>query len=145
MKKARRILVGLKEKDHAVELTDLACRIGARGASLVLVHVIELPAATPLDAAVPDLEARGRKILAAAARVARRSRMKVATELLRARSAGQALVEECREKKIELAVVGFHRPKTLEELLFGTTHKFLARNAPCHMLMSIPAGSRKPR
>lgn len=138
MKRAKRILVGYKEKEQAVELTDLACRVGARGASLTLAHIIELPAATPLDAAVPELEAAGKKILAAAARVARRSRMKVTTVLLRARSAGQALVDECKERKIELAVVGYHRKKTIEELLLGTTHQYLARHAPCNILMSIP-------
>lgn len=138
MKKAKRMLVGIKERSQAVELTDLACRVGARGASLTLVHVIELPAATPLDAAVPELEAAGKKILAAAARVARRSRMKVETLLLRARSAGQALVDECKERRIELAVVGYHRNRTLGELLLGTTHQYLAKHAPCQLLMSIP-------
>jgi hypothetical protein len=34
MRKAKRILVGLKTLDNAVELTDLACRLGARGASV---------------------------------------------------------------------------------------------------------------
>ena len=59
MKKPKRILVGLKTIDQAVELTDLACRAGAHNASLLLVHVIELPDATPLDAEVPDLDATG--------------------------------------------------------------------------------------
>ena len=31
MKRAKRILVGLKNLAHAVELTDTACRLGARG------------------------------------------------------------------------------------------------------------------
>jgi len=75
MKKAKRILVGLKSLDNAVELTDLACRLGAREASLLLVHVIEVPDNTPLDAEVPNLEAEARKILRTSERVARRSRV----------------------------------------------------------------------
>lgn len=138
MKPAKRILIGYKDKEQAVELTGLACRLGARGASLTLAHIIELPDVTPLDAPVPELEAAGKKILAAAARVARRNRMKVTTVILRARSAGQALVDECRARKIELAVVGYHRKKTIGELLLGTTHQYLARHAPCRILMSIP-------
>ena len=43
MRKPKRVLVGLKTLENAVELTTLACRLGSRGASLVLVHVIELP------------------------------------------------------------------------------------------------------
>ena len=56
MKKPKRILVGLKTFENTVELTALACRLSSRGASLVLVHVIELPDNTALDAEVPDLE-----------------------------------------------------------------------------------------
>lgn len=88
MKKARRILVGLKTLEHAVALTDLACRLGARNASLFLVHVIELPDPTPLDAEVPDLDQMAKKILHAAERVARRSEMKIAAQVLRAHDAG---------------------------------------------------------
>jgi hypothetical protein len=76
MKKARRILIGLKTFGHAVELTNIACRVGAPGALLMLAHVIELPDPTPLDADVPDMEAEARRILRASERVARRSNMK---------------------------------------------------------------------
>ena len=138
MKKAKRILVGLKDAAHAVELTDLACRVGARGARLLLVHVIELPDITPLEADVPDLEAQGQKILRAAARVARRSRMKATTRIVRAHSAGGALLDDLKQEKIELAVLGYHHGRTLGEVLLGTTAKHLATHAPCHVLMSIP-------
>jgi nucleotide-binding universal stress UspA family protein len=138
MKKAARILVGLKTNEHAIPLTDLACRIGARGAHLLLVHVIELPDTTPLDAEVPDLEKRAQQILRAGERVARRSRMKVNTLILRARSAGRALLDEMKERKIELAVLGSHHGRSLGELFLGTTHQFLVRHAPCQVLLSIP-------
>ena len=138
MKKAKRILVGLKDYEHAVELTDLACRVGARGASLLLVHVIELPDITPLTAELPELEATARKILRAAQRVARRSRMKATTLVLRAHSAGAALLDELKTKKMELAVVGYHHGRTLGEILLGTTAKHLVTHAPCHVLVSVP-------
>lgn len=138
MKKAKRILVGLKDLEHAVELTDLACRVGARGASLLLVHVIELPDITPLDAEVPDLEATGRRILRTAERVARRSRLKATTLVLRAHSAGAALLDELKTKRMDLAVLGYHHGRTLGEILLGTTAKHIAAHAPCHVLMSVP-------
>jgi len=137
MKAFKRILVGLKEKDHAAELAELACRLAARGARLWLVHVVDLPAATPLDAEVPGLDAQTKAIVGAAARVVRRHRLKPSPLVLRARFAGQALVEELKEKRIELAVVGYHRKRTLEEILLGTTHQYLARHAPCRLLVSI--------
>src|SRR5207244_13164507 len=76
MMKTKRILVGLKTLENAVELTTLASRLGSRGASLILVHVIELPDNTALDAEVPDLEAAAQKILRAGESVARSRHMK---------------------------------------------------------------------
>src|SRR5574337_988253 len=138
MRKAKRILVGLKDLEHAVELADLACRIGARGASLLLEHVIELPDPTPLDADVPELEAAAQKILRAGARVARRSRMKARTRVVRAHSAGAALLDQLKEEKIDLAVLGYHHGRSLGEIILGTTAKHVAYHAPCHVLLSIP-------
>lgn len=138
MKRAKRILIGLKTLDHAVELTDLACRLGARGASLLLVHIIELPDPTPLDAEVRDLDAMAKKILRAAARIADRSGMKVSTLVLRAHDAGPALAAEMKEKKADLAVIGYHHRQSLAEFLLGTTAQHLAKHAPCHLVVDIP-------
>lgn len=140
MRRAKRILIGLKTLDHAVELTDFACRLGAHGASLLLVHIIELPDPTPLDAEVPDLDALAKKILRTAARVAGRSGMKVSSLVLRAHDAGPALIEEMKGKKVELAVIGHHHRPTLGEILLGTTAQHLAKHAPCHLLIDISPG-----
>ena len=139
MKKAKRILVGLKNHEEAVPLTDFACRVGAHGAWLFLVHVIELPDITPLDADVPVLEAEAEKTIRAARRLAKRSGMNVSAQIVRAHSAGQALLAELKENRIDLLVLGSHRRKTLGEVLLGTTHDFLARRATCEVLLHIPA------
>lgn len=138
MKRAKRILVGLKTLDHANELTDLACRLAAKGASLLLVHVIELPDPTPLDAEVPDLDAMANKIVGRAKRVAQRSGMKVATLIIRAHNAAPALLDEMKQKGIELAVLGYHHRRTIGEIILGTTAQHLAKTAPCHVLLNIP-------
>lgn len=138
MKKAKRILVGLKNLQEAVPLTDLACRFGAHGAWLFLVHVIELPDITPLTADVPHLEMEAEKIMKAAKRVARNSRMNVNAQIVRAHSAGEALLEEAKENRIDLLVLGSHRRRTLGEVFFGTTHDFLARRAKCEVLLHLP-------
>jgi nucleotide-binding universal stress UspA family protein len=142
MKKASRILVGLKTLEHAVELTDLACRAGAHKGSLLLVHVIELPDVTPLEAGIPVLETQAQKILRVAERVAKRSRMKVQKEVLRAHWAGTALVETMKSEKIDLAVLGYHHGRSFGEFLLGTTAQYVAKHAPCQVLLNIP---KRPR
>ena len=138
MKRAKRILVGLKTLDSTDGLVELACRLGARGASLRLVHVIELPEITPLDAEVPDLDAAAARIIAKGKRVARRSKVKASTLVLRARDTASALLDEMKQQKIELAVLGYHHRHTLGEIILGTTARHLAQKAPCHIVLSIP-------
>ena len=138
MKKPRRLLVGLKTLDHAVTLADLACRTAARNATVFLVHIIELPDTTPLDAEIPDLENTGRKILRAAERVVRRSGLKAETLMFRARQADEALLDEINTRKVELGIFGYHHRRSLTELLLGTVAQHIARHAPCHILLEIP-------
>ena len=138
MRKPKRILVALKTLENAVELTALACRLSSQGASLVLTHVIELPDNTALDAEVPDMEAAAQKILRAGERVARSSHLKAKTRVLRAHSASYALLDELKEQKSDIAILGYHHRRTLGEVVFGTTAKHLATHSPCHVVLSIP-------
>ncbi len=138
MKKPKRILIGLRTEDHAVELADLACRTAARNATVFLVHVIELPDTTPLDAEVPDMEKAAQDILRISARVIRRCGLKVEPVILRAHRADEALLDELKSRNIELGVFGYHHQRTLSELLLGTVAQHLTKHAPCHLLMAIP-------
>lgn len=138
MRKAKRILVGLKTLEHAVELTDLACRVAAPEATLFLAHVIELPDPTPLDAEVPEMEREAGRILRAAERVAKRTPVKIVRQVFRAHDAGDALLEEMRQKRVDLAVLGYHHRRTLGEMFLGTAAQHISRHAPCRILLVIP-------
>ena len=138
MRKATRVLVGLKTLEHAAELTEVACRLSASNASLRLVHVIELPDVTPLDADVPDLEILAGKVLRTAERVVRRYGLKHTSSVFRAHSAGEALLTEMTEKKTDLAVFGHHHKRTFGEILLGTSAQYLSNHAPCHVIFVVP-------
>jgi nucleotide-binding universal stress UspA family protein len=114
-------------------------------AELVALHVVEVPAATPLDAQDEIIDHAGQEILAAAMRVAQRSSTKLSTELLRAREAGEAITGEAKDRGAELLIVGHHggHPSTLGELLLGSTAQYVAHHAPCRVLIQIPPP--KPR
>lgn len=143
MKKPKRILVGVKDINSTLELGDAACRLAAPGASVLFIHVLELPDATPIEAEVPELEAPALRALRAGERLAIRAGLKPSTLILHARSAGDALVEQMTQKKIDLAVLGYHHKRTLGERLLGTTASHVMKRAPCRVLLSIPP--RKPR
>ena len=138
MKRPKRILVGLKTLDSADGLVDLACALAGRGASLRLVHVIELPDVTPLNAEVPELDAAAARIIAKGKGAARRGKMKANAFVFRAHDAGSALLDEMTQNNIQLAVLGYHHRHTLGEIILGTTARHLAHRASCHIVLSIP-------
>lgn len=139
MQNTKKVLVGLKEAAHAAALMHLACRVAAtKTAQITAIHVIELPEPTPLDAEVPELARAAATILQAAQKVARKHRRAIKTKILRAHAAGPALVDEIKGGKFDLAVIGYHHGRTLGELLLGSTSQYIARKAPCEMLVHIP-------
>jgi nucleotide-binding universal stress UspA family protein len=139
-KPPKKILVGLKDASGLEELLGLAHHVAPPGkVQIVVLHVEEVPPATPLDAEDEALAAPGRAVEQAVKRLAKKyPRRKITVRLLRARHAGAALVDELKAGKFELAVIGYHHKRSLAELILGTTAKYLAEHAPCRLLMSVP-------
>lgn len=136
----RKILVSLKQASDAEELIGLATHVCAPGRTqIVVLHVVEIPAATPLNAEDEVLDQPARVVEQAVKRLARKHRgRKLSVRILRARHAGKAVVDELTEGKFDLAVIGYHHKRSLSELLLGTTAQYLAQHAPCRLLMNVP-------
>ena len=63
--------------------------------------------------------------------------VRAATRLIRARSAGPAIVEEARGRNAELIVVGAPRRAVAgRRRLFGGTVDYVLREAPCRVLIA---------
>ena len=43
-------------------------------------------------------------------------------------------MDELKEEKFDLAVIGYHHKRSLSDLLLGTTAQYLAELAPCRLL-----------
>jgi nucleotide-binding universal stress UspA family protein len=84
------------------------------------------------------MQASAEKILNAAEAAARQCGLKARGEILRARSAADALLDEMKEHGVELAIIGHHHRSRMVESLIGTTSSRLAERAPCRVLISIP-------
>ena len=136
-----KVMVALRDLASVENLMTLAIHLwkGMNG-ELVALHVVEVPAATPLEVDDEILDHPGKEILAAATRVAKRFSVKLSTELLRAREAGEAIVGEAKDRGAELLIVG-HRgshSSVLGELLLGSTAQYVAHHRPCRVIIQIP-------
>ena len=141
-----KLMVALRDRGSVESLVTLAIQLAkSMDAEMVALHVVEVPAATPLEAGEEFLDHPGKEILAAARQVAKRFSTKLSTGLVHAREAGEAIVNEAKYRGVELLIVG-HRgahASALSKLLLGSTAQYVAHHAPCRVIIHIPPP--KPR
>jgi len=139
-----RVLVpvsGGKADSHALKIVSRL--IAPKEASVTAVFVIEVAQSLPLDAELPDEIARGEQALEIAGNAARTYCESKAdffsTDLLQARAAGPAIVDEAIERHCDLIVMtssctSQHGVKGVSE-----TVKYVLKNAPCEvMVLNVP-------
>jgi nucleotide-binding universal stress UspA family protein len=138
----RRILVPLGDADGAVRATAVACRLASdRGASLIAVAVVEVPAELPLDAQMTDEEELAMELLRLARAEADRYGVTNDMRLVRGRQAGESIVEEARSAEADLIVLvaerrsrtGRHGP------VFPADVVAVLKHAPCRVLVTALA------
>jgi APA family basic amino acid/polyamine antiporter len=134
----RTIVVPVKRTGESEEALVAAARLAAqRGATVVVLHVIEVPLALPLDARLPEEQDVAESLLDDAQAFVESYGVRAVTRLLRARKAGPAIVEEVRRRNAELVLLGAPRQEMAgRRALFGRTVDHVLREAPCRVLVA---------
>ncbi len=105
-----------------------------------VVHVIEVKRTLPLDAEMIDEAQRGEEILSEAERLAEEFEFQIEGELLQAREAGHAIVDEALERRVETIVLGTEYKRPLGEFQMGRTTQYVLKHAPCQVwVFRMPA------
>ncbi len=135
-----KVMVALRDAESVRSLVTLACGM-AKGmnADLIALHVVEIPMSTPLDADDEIIDRSGKQILSLARVAASGCFSKsILTRLVRARQAGEAIVDEAKEQGIDLLIMGYYQPHRIGEVLLGSVVQHVARHAPCRVMVQIP-------
>jgi APA family basic amino acid/polyamine antiporter len=136
----RSILVPVKPGRASEEAIDLGCRLATdRGASIAAVSVVVVPLELPLDSRLDEEEARADEALDAAAAIAELYGVDLTERLVRARSAGRAIVDEAARRQSEIIVMGAPRAERRGAAL-SVTVDFVLKHAPCRVM--VAAGRR---
>jgi APA family basic amino acid/polyamine antiporter len=131
--------------------------IDAEGATIEALWIFEVPLALPLDARLPDAQLkRAREALARAKAVGEEYEgVEVATATVRARRAGQAIVDEARRRGVEAIVLAAEEPSRIRggallgggggplDNFVGDVTKYVVRKAPCRVILTAPAAEAK--
>ncbi|HEY8582379.1 MAG TPA: amino acid permease, partial [Capillimicrobium sp.] len=128
-----------------------------RGATIEALWVFEVPMALPIDARLPDEQLkRARAALARAKAVGEEYEgVEVATATVRARRAGQAIVEEARRRGVEAIVMAAEEPTRIRggallggragprDNFLGEVTKYVVTKAPCPVILTAPPAARR--
>src|SRR3954468_14896796 len=132
----RSILVPVKPGRESEEAIDFACRLAAeRRSSIAAVSVVVVPLELPLDAELPEAEAAANEALDSAVAIGELYGVDVVGRLLRARSAGRAIVREAERRQTEIIVLGAPRADRPQRAIFSETVDFILKNAPCRVMV----------
>ena len=127
-------------------------------ARLAIVHVIEVPLALPLDAALPgEREDEALRTVERAREVGDEyAGVRVTGEVLRAREVGAGIVEAARRRGVEAIVVGAEPPSRIrggailggigaaKPAEIGAVTEYVLKKAPCQVLLTAPPETPEP-
>jgi len=132
--KLKTILVPVDGSEASMEAVALACSLGKRNKGKVyVVHVIEVKRSLPLDADLSVEAAEGEEILSRAEKVADDQDFDVQGELLQAREAGHAVVDEAAERRADVIIIGLEAERPFGGFQLGRLPQYALKNAPCHV------------
>jgi APA family basic amino acid/polyamine antiporter len=128
------------------------------GATIEALWVFEVPMALPLDARLPEAQLqRAREALRRAKLVGEEYEgVEVATATVRARRAGQAIVDEARRRGVEAVVLAAEPPSKIRggallggrggpmDNFVGDVTKYVVAKAPCQVILTAPPASDSP-
>jgi nucleotide-binding universal stress UspA family protein len=154
----RNILVPVDGSDASMEAVFMACTTAKRNKGKVyVVYVIEVHRSLPLDVDLKPEAIKGEEVLNRAEQRAEEVDFQVEGELLQARDAGHAIVDEAIERAVDGVIlgVGYKRPLTEGaglawppggkpaplpgEFRLGKVTQYVLENAPCEVwLIRLP-------
>lgn len=132
----RSILVPVAGTEADVEAMKLACRLARKDKGKIwAVYVITIKRALPLEAEIESEMRTAEEILDHIERVAEEEDYEVDTDVLQAREAGPAIIDEAAERKVDLIIIGFKQKRRFGQFSLGSVAPYVLKNAPCPVLL----------
>src|SRR4051812_34838338 len=130
------ILVPVKPGRESEEAIDFAARLAAeRRASIAALAVVVVPLELSLDSEATEELRRADEALDAAVAIGELYGVNVTERLVRARSAGRAIVDEAVRRNSEIIVMGAPRAEQRGGV-FSDTVDFVLKHAPCRVMVA---------
>ena len=132
----QKILVPVSGSEADDEAMRLACRLAKpRKAKVYSVYVVEIKRSLPLNAEIAPEIQKAEAILDHIESVAEEQDYQVDTDILQAREVGPAIVDEAKERGIDLILMGVKYKRRFGQFSLGNTVLYVLKNAPCRVIL----------
>ena len=154
MPDTRVIVVPVKGQSADHEAFRLACRLAKEDrAKIYALYVIEVARELPEDAEISEETARAEEVLSRIESLAKQERYPVVAEVVQARQAGAAIVQEAAERGAKLVVLGEPYKRQLGSFNLGDNVMYILKHAICPVLLwrepipiiAVPGGATDAR
>src|SRR5437764_2910815 len=141
-----KILVPMKLGEIGEEMVATAVKLAQeRGAAVVALHVVRVPLDQPLEAELYDEEERAEASLAESKLLGADHGVEVHGHTVRARSIGQAIVDEATRLDADLIVLGSSPRWRRQSRFFSPTVEYVLKKAPTEVLIvAFPQSALEP-
>ena len=118
------------------EAMRLACRLAKKDKGKIwAVYVITIKRTLPLDAEVEPEIQKAEGILDHIEMVAEEEDYEVDTDVLQAREAGPAIIDEAVERGIDLILMGIKYKRRFGQFSLGNVVPYVLKNSPCPVIL----------
>ena len=131
-----RILIPVVGTGADEEAMRLACRLAKKGKGKIWsVRVITVKRSLPLDAEIESEIREAEAILDHIEEVAEEQDYEIETDVLQAREAGPAIVDEAVELDVDLILMGIEYKRRFGQFSLGNAVPYVLKNAPCPVIL----------
>ena len=131
-----KILVPVIGTEADEEAMRLACRLAKRDKGKILaIYSIKIKRSLPLDAEIESEIEKAEYILDHIEMVAEEQDYEVDTDVLQARDAGPAIIDEVVEQGADLIIMGIKYKKRFGQFSLGHVVPYVLKNAPCPVIL----------
>jgi nucleotide-binding universal stress UspA family protein len=132
----KKILVPTSGTPYSERGIELACRLGEeQKAEIYLVNVLEVPRTLPLEAPLPDAEAKAEDIVKRGEEIVSLRGLPVKGEVKRGRVAGEEIIRAAKDWEADLIVMGIRPQVTMAQDILGRDSGLILRRAPCEVIL----------
>ena len=132
----RKILVPVVGTEADEEAMKLACRLARKNRGKIWsVYVIPVKRALPLDAEIEPEIQKAEGILDHVEMVAEEEDYEVETDILQAREAGPAIIDEAVDREVDVILMGVKYKRRFGQFNLGNVVPYVLKNSPCPVIL----------